>query len=77
MNKHYYDSWLGQLRVLWPSVATDIILVENTGECCVCNHLTNCLEINFEAWLCSPECHQSLWASYFIDSTPGLVKSVE
>lgn len=42
------------------NIPPDYIISDNYKPCCVCGKLTNRIEINYEAYICSPECERVL-----------------
>ena len=36
----------------------------SSGPCLVCKEATRWIDLNFEAYLCSTECEDALWAEY-------------
>ena len=51
----------------WTWAAWDdhtILAQEGSGPCWHCGKETRWIEINFESWLCSPECNAAKWKEY-------------
>lgn len=42
-----------------------IIIVEEVGNCAICKKKTFFAEVNFETFICSPECEDSIWEEYW------------
>ena len=54
-----------ELRSQWPLNTGNYILSNNTKPCCVCGKQTNYVEINYESFVCSPECEAVLDKEYW------------